>query len=112
MRRLFFLQPILWVSMLFLFSCKKDEVQNNSQDQLILKVNNWLDGRKPAQKQTQAENVELLKSNLEFAGLRIEQSEEGEKIIIIPINENFKTIKNIDKASIPNLVLILDNVGM
>ena len=99
--------------MLLLFSCQKEfeKSHDSTHDELISKVNGWLDSRKPAQKQTQAENVELLKNNLEFSNLRIEQSAEGEKIIVIPVKENFKTIKNIDKVSIPNLVLILDKMG-
>ena len=111
MRRQFLLQPILWAVTLILFSCQKETIKNEPNDQLVSKINSWLDSRKPLQKQTQAENVELLKANLEFSNLRIEQSREGEKIIVIPVNENFKTIKNLDKASIPNLVLVLDKMG-
>jgi hypothetical protein len=59
----------------------------------------------------QSENVELLKDNLDISRLRIEQSEEQEKIVIIPVKKEFKTLKNIDKNAILNLVLILDKSG-
>jgi hypothetical protein len=103
--------PLFGAMMIILFSCQKQEIKQENNDQLISKVNSWLDGRKPDQKPIQAENVELLKNNLQFSDLRIENSNNEEKIVIIPVSENFKTLKNLDKASIPNLVLIMDKMG-
>ena len=82
MRKTFLLQPILWAMTLLLFSCQKEfeKSHDNTNKELISKINSWLDSRKPAQKQTQAENVELLKNNLEFSNLQIEESGRGEKI--------------------------------
>jgi hypothetical protein len=55
--------------------------------------------------------VELLKQNIIISELRIEQSADGERIVIIPVTEAFKAMKKIDPAAIPNLVLIEDKTG-
>ena len=105
-------QPIAWAIVLLLISCQKEVLQKaNDNDGMISKVNNWLDSKKPSGKAKQSENVELLKNHLETSALKIENSSEGEKIVIIPVKEEFKTLKNIDKESIPNLVLIMDKMG-
>src|SRR6185503_5223039 len=105
-------QPIAWAIVLLLISCQKEALQkSNDNDGMISKVNNWLDSKKPSGKTKQSENVEVLKNHLETSALRIENSSEGEKIVTIPVNEEFKTLKNIDKEAIPNLVLILDRMG-
>src|SRR5258705_12705590 len=111
MRKTFFLQPILWAMMLVLFSCQKEAVKKNSNDQLISKVNVWLDNQKSGLTPNKAANIDLLKENLEYSNLRIEPSGEGEQIIIVPITDNFKTLKITDKNSFPNLVLLLNKSG-
>jgi len=103
--------PLLGAMTIVLFSCQKDVIKKENNQQLISKVNNWLDSRKPVGKEKQSENVELLKNHLETSALRIESSSWDEKIVIIPVKEEFKTLKNIDKEAIPNLVLILDKMG-
>lgn len=105
---------ILVTMALFLSACQKEVSQNtiyNSNKEIITKVNEWLDSKKPADKLTQAANVELLRENLDFLKLRIEKSDANEQIVIIPIKEVLKKEKNLDKNSIPNLVLILNSSG-
>ena len=58
-----------------------------------------------------AANVNLFRENIEYSDLRIEKSEGGEQIIIIPISEKFKAQKISNKSSIPNLVLLLNRSG-
>jgi hypothetical protein len=99
---------------LFLSSCQKEVSQNttgNSNKEIIAKVNSWLEIQKAGFNSKKADNVDLLKSNLDYLKLRIEPSGEGEQIVIVPINEKFKALKIVDKSSIPNLVLILDRAG-
>jgi hypothetical protein len=57
---------LLGIITIILFSCLKDVTPKENNEQLISKVNSWLDSRKPDQKPTQAENVELLKNHLEL----------------------------------------------
>lgn len=102
--------------MLVFFSCRKDasdETANDSKfnDQVISKVKLWLEEQKAHMFEFKAANIDLLKENLEYSNLNIEVSGNNEKIIIIPINENFKQKRITDKNSIPNLVLIMSTSG-
>jgi len=111
MRRKFLFQSMLWAITLVMVSCQKEDAKYNTNDEIISKINSWLDSKKPTQKPTQAVNVELLKQNILISELRIEQSADGERIVIIPVTEAFKAMKKIDPAAIPNLVLIEDKTG-
>ncbi len=110
MRKLVFF-PIIFLLAAFVNSCRKETSQGSSNKEFISKVNTWLDGQKVPTQPNKASNIELLKENLDFSNLSIEESYGGEQIIIVPINENFKTIKNIDQKSIPDLVLIVNKSG-
>ena len=93
----------------FLCSCKKEISENYSPNiEVIKKINTWLDKQKTGLKQFKSENIDLLKKNLTYSNLRIEKSDAGEQIVIVPISEEFKQKKINDKGSIPNLVVILD----
>ena len=111
MKRSVLFQPILWAMMLILISCQKEILKNNSSDQLISKINSWLEKQKTGLLAFKAANVNLLRENLEYSNLRVEKSEGGEQIIIIPISEKFKAQKISNKSSIPNLVLLLNSSG-
>jgi hypothetical protein len=87
-------------------------LEQNTNQEIVTKVNIWLDAKKPENKQGHAANIEMLKSKLDFSQLRLEESSLSEKIIVIPVNEQFKTGKtSIDPKAIINLVLILDASG-
>ncbi len=103
--------PVILINLVLLNSCRKETSADASNNEIISKVNVWLDSKKPAIKTTQSANVELLKNNLNFSRLRIEKSAGDEKIVIIPISDGLKKEKNLEEKAIPNLVLILDNMG-
>ena len=50
----------------------------------------------------------MLKENLGFSSSKIEQLNESEHFLIVPIKEGLKTEKKLDKKSVLNLVLVLD----
>ena len=108
MRKTFFLQPILWATMVVLFSCQKEALKTNSNDQLISKVNTWLDKQKSPTQPNKAANIDLLKDNLNFSELKFEELNQNEKFLIIPVNEEYETKKNIDKKTILVLLLVMD----
>lgn len=92
-----------------LYSCQKEikheaAVNNN----MASKIDTWLETQKPTGKATQSANIDLLKNNLDFANLRIENSSNNERIIVVPIKDGLKTEKGIDPKAIPNLLLIED----
>ena len=103
--------PLLGVITIILSSCQKDVNKTDKNEELISKVNTWLTSRKPINKKTQSENVELLRNNLDYSALSIEQTRNNEEILVIPIKDELKQKKNLDARSILNLVLIRDNMG-
>jgi len=114
MRKTFLLPLILWATIVVLFSCQKEfEKQNtdNSHDELILKVNDWLDKQKSLTQPNKAANIDLLKENLDFSSLKSENFNHNEKFIMITIKEAYKIKKNIDKNTISVLLLRADKIG-
>ena len=111
MRKTFLLPLILWATMLVLFSCQKEfekQNTNNTRGELISKVNGWLDKQKSPIQPNKAANIDLLKDNLNFTELRFEDLNQSEKFLIIPVNEDYETKKNIDKKTVLILLLVMD----
>lgn len=114
MRNLFLLSALFCmviVTMLF-NSCQKDasSTNENSNKEIIAKVNAWLDSQKSPNQPNKAANIELLKNNLDFSSSRFENLSHDEQLLVIPIKEALKKEKNINKNSILNLVIILNNL--
>jgi hypothetical protein len=103
----------LSITTILLISCRKEASQGlpDSNDEMISKVNSWFDNQKISSQPNKSSNIELLKNNLDFSGLRIEEYDKGEKIIIVPVKDEFKKTRQIDNNKIPNLVLIFDKSG-
>jgi len=111
MRKTFLLPLILWATMLVLISCQKEfekQNTNNTHGELISKVNSWLDKQKSPIQPNKAANIDLLKDNLNFSELKFEELNQNEKFLIIPVNEDYETKKNIDKKTILVLLLVMD----
>jgi len=99
-------------SFICLNSCKKDvSTGSSSNKEAIGKVNSWLEEQKTGKPSNSVSNIELLKNSLDFASLRFEKSEEGEKLLIVPVDKSLKSIADQAANSIPNLVLIIDKAG-
>ena len=84
---------------------------NNDPQAIVQKVNDWLDNETVSVTKGKKANIELLKNNLDLSHLRVEQSGEQEKIIVIPVKYEFKKVKHVDNNKIPNLVLVVDKSG-
>jgi len=97
---------------IFFYSCKKDTTPHPSTDNAtVAKVDNWLDEQKKGKLPNRISNIELLKTNLDFSNLRFENSGNGEQLLIIPVNDNFKTTTELDKGDGINLVLFINASG-
>ena len=98
-------------SFIFFNSCKKElSPSSSSNKETIEKVNTWLDEQKAGKSPSGVSNIELLKNSLDFASLRFEKSEDGEKLLIVPVEKSLKSITGMTTNSIPNLVLIIDKL--
>lgn len=111
MRRSLLFLPILWALMLILASCQKDAEKKNNNDELVSKIYSWLDKQKSPNQPNKAANIDLLKENIDFSALRFEQFTKNEQFIVIPIKENYKIKKNIDKNTPSVLLLVQDKPG-
>jgi len=123
----------LIVPILFMYSCQKvisTEYDASSQD-IELKVNTWLDNQKRgfgssdniAIKSSSSEvksnsaqpkknaNIDLLKTNLEYSSAIQSVISKKYNSLIVPIKEELKTKKGIDKSATLSLVLITDKTG-
>jgi hypothetical protein len=92
-------------------ACKKEHYGGVVQSEVASEVNLWLENQKAPSQPNKAANIETLKNNLEFSRSWTEESHDGEQILIVPINEKFRTERNIDNKSILNLVILKDNSG-
>lgn len=97
--------------MIVFFSCQKNPIKDKSNDLLISKVNSWLDKQKSERQANKATNIDLLKENIDYSALKFEGHNENEQFIVIPINENYKIKKNIDKNTVLMLLLVQNKTG-
>ena len=111
MRKIFISVFFLFLATVLFFACKKEFSKDPPGDEITTKVKSWLDLQKPATQPNKTANVELLKNNLDFSKLRYEELNRDKQFLIVPVNDKFKTLKNIDKKTIPELVLTLDRRG-
>ena len=96
-------------------SCKKNDSPNrvtgsNKSAVIIEKLNSWFDKHKTPGLPNKAANVELLKKNLDFSSLRVENLNE-KQFVMIPIRDELLRIKKYDDKTIGNLLVLVDKAG-
>jgi hypothetical protein len=96
---------------MLLFSCKKNNtapanVGTNSD--LIEKVKNYLDLRQENYVDSGKFYVASIKQHILYENLSIEELVTGERIIIIPLQDSFKTRNYVPGKSFKNLIIIED----
>ncbi len=112
----------------FLFtSCQKDTPFNKSEkSSLSEKIVNWLDKQKLAyghrvnelnetgrvNSNNNQDIIELIKQNLLFEKANVEIDEKTINYIAVPISDNIKNHKKVDRNSTLHLILILDSKGV
>lgn len=119
---------IFFVTVLFLSSCKKDISSDYSSPELSMKVNSWLDKQKQKDMTQETliaqsssvetktsdsdskknENIDMLKANLEYDARVQSEISRNYNYIIIPIKDEIKIKKKVEKSATLSLVLITD----
>ena len=56
-----------------------------------------------------SDSVELLRNNLDYLNMRLESSRKNEKILIIPLKEDFKSKKHLKRKVIANVILHINS---
>lgn len=114
MRHLISYQIILFyaVMLVFLNGCQKEKSSGHSspENQSGKKVNAWLDSNISGNT-LRNERIKALKDNLDISKLSVEDLDQGEKMIIVPLKRGF--VSNINKETDPinNLLLFVDKNG-
>lgn len=105
------LHLLFFVILIGALSCKKETSESPTRDITINKVNAWLDNQIALTKSAKAQNILLLKENLDIANLKLENSEDNEQLVTIPIKESFKQSRNIASDAVPCFVAIMNKAG-
>lgn len=133
------LKPLLTLFFLLTFtmiftSCHKEYLvheEKSLQADVSEKVNIWLDKQKLSginakDSVTNAKvngtntkvsgtnknaNIELLKQNLDFSAAKTEQRDKDFDFLIVPVKEELKTKKNLNKNSTLNVLFVMDKAG-
>lgn len=100
---------------LSLNSCKKKDSDNfstgsNKSAEIIEKLNRWFNQQKFPNQPNKTANVELLRNNLDFSSLKVEQLNE-KQFVVIPIRDELLRIKKNDDKIIGNLLVLIDKTG-
>lgn len=99
-----------------LVACQK-EVTTSSPNGVSEKVNVWLDEQKSESinasggSTNKDANIDLLKLNLDFNSAKMAPRDQNNDYLIVPIKEELKTKKNLDRNSTLDLLIVMDKAG-
>ena len=96
---------------LMFFGCQKASTNEPSNAELETQIVAWLLKQQSPKQPNKAANIDLLSKNLQFSELTTEDSHDGERLIIIPVKEEFKQLKKIENKYLPVVVLKLTKAG-
>lgn len=114
MRKQTFLLPGLLLLAACFFGCKKESSQtiNPLLSQTIDKINTWLDAQTSATDENKNDRLQALRDKLEFTGLRFEELNRGEKLIVVPVKAGLETLYNKGKHPATVLLLVQNAAGI
>lgn len=101
---------MLGVSVIVFFSCEKESTQSVVNERMSSLVNTWLVKQQNPNRPNRSKNIQTLMANLNFSELENIKYERG-STIVIPIDNEFRTLAKISDASILNLVLLVNKDG-
>lgn len=109
---------IVFALMLLITGCKKEDQKVFPSGNVTEKVLSWLNKQslrkntKNFKAQEGDDNIEVLKTNLNFDSARTEELDKDYSFLVIPIKDELKLKKRFSKNSMLNLLLVLDNNGI
>ncbi len=101
---------LLGVVIVIFFSCKKDLIHSDGNDQKIASITAWLLKQENPNKPNRSKNIETLKAHLIFAAMHEENDLRG-STVVIPIDNTFRLLAKMSDESILNLVALLNKDG-
>ncbi len=103
------LVAVLIITGLTLFySCRKQEMPENLPEiTKKIAIAGWLDDHKPAlNSSTDKTTLDLINKNLDYSNITVGSRNNGDSIIIIPMNDAVKTRLELDTKSLLNLMIV------
>jgi len=97
----------MFILIILIASCKKMVDKDFSISPYETKINKWIDAKIPVNESGKIYE-EQLKSGLDYTRMREEASFDSEKILIIPIKENFLEFRKAEEGCSGNLVVLID----
>ncbi len=106
---------LLCSTVLLYYACDKKDLANNNRlqesNRISASVVTWLDAQKLLIRNKSTENIDLLKSNLDYEQFHYEELYESKRLLIIPIRKGLAIQKKIDPNRVYNFVAIVDQSG-
>jgi hypothetical protein len=96
--------------LLLIAGCKKDSQhdETTTDSSLINKISSWLTAQQHTGTPLRNQKIQLLSQYLDYERVYTEYLNNGEKFIVVPVKQGFKTINNKNKNPLNTLVLTLD----
>ncbi len=113
----FFNKMMTLFAVSYLISCKKEVSQNLALENpplfahAISKVNTWLENQKSVTYPDKNLILEAVRNNLDFKNIQLEELNNTENLIVVPIKCGFKSAVNKDKSPLNVLLLIINEAG-
>ena len=85
-------------------------MQENKQATITM-INTWIESKKSELDPIKNAVIVSVKNSLDYNKMRFEKLSATENLIIVPINDGFKSAVNINKKTINNLLLIINETG-
>lgn len=112
--------PCRYLFCIVLISCNKhsDEIAVNppvnpvTDSVLIKKINTWMDAQTDEAVKTESkQTVQLVKKNLNFRNLEIQELKDGKKFVVVPLLTGFVSKTNKDKSPVNRVLFQLKENG-
>jgi hypothetical protein len=97
--------------MLCLNSCRKENNQKNNYNEVKTKVTNWLNQQKITGDLARNSRIDSLNSKLNFPEFHLEEDNDRQQLIVVPIENGLETINNKGKNPVSVLLLVEDKMG-
>lgn len=104
----------LLTGFLFLFACKKNSedvkvAEERTNSEVASKVVAWIEEQQSLYNDKIRQKIDSLKKALRLTALTVEDYKDNEKLVIVPVMRDFRSLNNADKSPVSYLVAVLDN---
>ncbi len=98
---------------LLISSCQKEALikDNHPEKVIVLNVLTWLENQRLKSGPVNSERIQLLSEHLDLSSVSLENLNDTEKLVIIPLSASFRTINNKGKEVVNVFAIVLSADG-